>query len=63
MMKEWNIGGVFLAPIVGYLVAAIALYLGTRSLFLRDIERRVWHPSLFKLSVFIILLTVIVLLF
>ncbi|HEY8967271.1 MAG TPA: DUF1656 domain-containing protein [Candidatus Methylacidiphilales bacterium] len=62
-MKEWNIGGVFLAPLAGYLAVTVALYFGTRSFFLRDIERRVWHPSLVKVCLFLVLLALVSFLF
>ncbi len=62
-MKELNVGGVFLAPMVGYLAGACLLYwLLTRRL-LADVERKVWHPPLFRLCLFVILLTFLVLLF
>jgi uncharacterized membrane protein len=61
-MKELNVGGVFVAPMVGYLVIACGLYLVVRRRFLPGIERRVWHPALFKLALFVILLTVVALL-
>jgi hypothetical protein len=62
-MKELNIGGVFLAPMVGYLAGAILLYLLVTRRLLPDLEKRVWHPPLFRLALFVILLTVLVLLF
>jgi hypothetical protein len=62
-MKELNIGGIFLAPMVGYLVIAYALYWFVERRFLTDIERRVWHPPLFRLCVFVILLAVVALFF
>jgi len=62
-MIEMNIGGVFFSPMVGYLVAAGLLYAWIARRFLRDIDRYVWHPPLFKLALFLILLTLLNLLF
>jgi hypothetical protein len=62
-VKELNIGGIFFAPMVGYLAAATLLYLWIARRYLRGIERRVWHPPLFKLALFLILLTALALLF
>ena len=61
-MKELDIGGVFLAPMVGYLAAACVLYWLVARRFLADIERKVWHPPLFRLCLFVILLTAVVVL-
>ncbi len=62
-MKELSVGGVFLAPMVGYLAGAVLLYMLVTRRFLRNLEKRVWHPPLFRLALFVILLTVLVLLF
>lgn len=62
-MKEINVGGVFLAPMVGYLAGAGLLYWLVARRFLKDIERRVWHPPLFRLCLFVILLAVVAFLF
>lgn len=64
MLKELNIGGVFLSPFVGYLVAALVIFYPLRLLFDRwAIQRYVWHRPLFDLSIFVIILSIIGLLF
>lgn len=62
LMKELSFGGVFVSPFVGDLAMAIILFLVLRRLFRGlEIERRVWHPQLFNLCVFLIILSVIAL--
>ncbi len=62
-MKELNLDGIFVSPFVGDLVLAMLLYLLVHRLLRSfDIERRVWHPQLFNLCVFLILLSALSLL-
>jgi hypothetical protein len=64
MLKEINIDGVFVSPFVGYLAAAMLIYFPLRMLFDRwALQRYVWHRPLFDLSVFVIILSVIGLMF
>jgi hypothetical protein len=64
MLKEINLDGVYVSPFVGYLAAALLLFLPLRLLFDRwAVHRYVWHRPLFDLSVFVIILSVIGLLF
>ncbi len=64
MLKEINIDGVFVSPFVGYLVAAMVIFFPLRMLFDRwALQRYVWHRPLFDLSVFIIILSLIGLMF
>jgi len=64
MLKEINIEGVFIAPFAGYLFAAVLIFLPVRMLFDRwAIQRYVWHRPLFDTSVFIIILSLIGLMF
>jgi L-asparagine transporter-like permease len=64
MLKEINIDGVFLAPFVGYLCIALLIFVPVRMLFDRyAIHRWVWHRPLFDVSVFIIILSLIGLMF
>ncbi len=62
-MKELNIGGIFVAPIVGYLVIASLIYLLVARRFLRTMEHHFWHPTLVRISVFILIITLVVFLF
>jgi protein AaeX len=64
VIKEINIDGVFFAPFVGYLFAALIIFVPVRTLFDRyRIQRWVWHRQLFDISVFIVILSVIGLMF
>lgn len=60
MLKEINIGGVFFSPFVGYLVLALIIFIPLRAQFDRwAIQRYVWHRPLFDISVFIIIVSII----
>ena len=59
-MKELNVGGIFLAPMVGYLTAALLIYLLFVRRFLTRWEGQVWNPVLFRVAIFIILLTLLI---
>jgi hypothetical protein len=64
MLKEIDIDGIFFAPFAGYLVLALVIFLPLRLLFDRwAIQRLVWHRQLFDFSVFVIILSVIGLIF
>ena len=64
MLKEIDIFGVFIAPFAGFLFAAIVTFIPVRMLFDRyAIQRWVWHRPLFDISVFIIILSLIGLMF
>ena len=64
MLKEINIGGVYVSPFVGYLAAALLIFFPLRMLFDRwALQRYVWHRPLFDLSVFVIILSLIGLMF
>jgi hypothetical protein len=64
MLKEINICGVFVAPFAGYLVLALLVFYPIYRLFDRyAIQRWVWHRPLFDFSIFIIILSLIGLMF
>ncbi|HVJ32463.1 MAG TPA: DUF1656 domain-containing protein [Terriglobia bacterium] len=64
MLTESNIGGVYMAPIVIYGLAASMLFLALRWLLTRlGFWRLVWHPGLFELGLFISILSVLVMVF
>jgi hypothetical protein len=64
MIKEINIFGVFVAPFAGYLLVALLLFFPVRMLFDRyAIHRWVWHRPLFDVSIFVIILSLIGLMF
>lgn len=61
MIKEIDLAGVYLSPMLGYLVVALALT-GLLRLVLGRIGayRWIWHPALFDLSVLVIVMTALV---
>jgi protein AaeX len=64
MLKEINIQGVYFSPFAGYLVAAFVIFLPLRMFFDRwALQRYVWHRPLFDLSVFVIIVSLIGLMF
>jgi hypothetical protein len=64
MLKEIDIGGVFFAPFAGYVLVALLIFLPLRRLFDRwTLQRYVWHRPLFDLSVFVVILSLIGLMF
>ena len=64
MLKEVDFFGVYLSPFVAELAAALVLFLPLRLLFDHwAIQRYVWHRALFDISVFMIILSVIGLMF
>lgn len=64
MLKEINLDGIFIAPFAAYLLVALLIFIPVRMLLDRyAIERWVWHRPLFDTSVFIIILSLIGLMF
>jgi hypothetical protein len=64
MLKEINLDGIFIAPFAGYLAVALILFFPLRLLFDRlAIHRWVWHRPLFDISIFVIILSLIGLIF
>ncbi|MGK9168268.1 DUF1656 domain-containing protein [Inquilinus limosus] len=63
MIKEIDLAGVYLSPMLGYFVAALALT-GILRFGLGRIGayRWIWHPALFDLSLLLIILTTLVVL-
>jgi hypothetical protein len=62
MLSEVDVGGVYMAPIVVYAAAAIPLFLLCRQVlgYLR-ILHNVWHPALFDLALYLVVLCVLIL--
>jgi len=64
MLKEINLDGIFIAPFAGYLFVALLIFFPLRKLFDRyAVQGMVWHRPLFDVSVFVIILSVVGLLF
>ncbi|MEW6641537.1 MAG: DUF1656 domain-containing protein [Pseudomonadota bacterium] len=57
MIKEINLDGVFLPPLVGYLLGTtVAWYVARMLLDRLGVYRFVWHPPLFNTALYVILL-------
>ena len=64
MLKEINLFGIYLSPFVGYLAVALILFIPLRMYFdRRAIQRYVWHRPLFDIAIFMIILSLIGLIF
>jgi hypothetical protein len=61
LIKEIDLAGVYLSPMLGYLVVAL-LITGVLRFVLGRVGayRWIWHPALFDLSVLLIILTALV---
>jgi protein AaeX len=61
MIKEINLGGVYLSPFLAYMGAAAVIWALMRLVFDRiGLYRVVWHPALFNTALYLILLTLVV---
>ena len=59
MIKEISIDGVFLPPLVGYLLGTTVVWYVARMLLAwLGVYRFVWHPPLFNTALYVILLLV-----
>ncbi len=64
MITEVAIGGVFLAPIVVYALAASVIFAVVRFVLgLTGLLQRIWHPALFEVALFVSILSLLVKLF
>ena len=64
MIKEVDVFGVYVAPFAAHLFCAFLVFLPLRRWFDRiEIQRYVWHRSLFDSATFVIIVSVIGLLF
>jgi hypothetical protein len=62
-VKELNFGGIYVSPFVGDLLVAFLIYYLIRRFLIRGkLEGRVWHPQLFNLCLFLIVLSILALL-
>jgi hypothetical protein len=61
MIREVDIGGVYLSPMLIHAAVAALIWLGLSFVFeSTGLYRWVWHRSLFNLAVFVIVLAVVV---
>jgi hypothetical protein len=64
MIKEVNICGMYFAPFAAYVVVAFVIFVPVRMWFDRiEIQKWVWHRPLFDIATYIIILSVIGLIF
>ena len=60
---ELNIFGIYIAPMVAMMVAAyVVLFVLRRIMLATGLLRLVWHPALFQVALYLIILSAIVLL-
>lgn len=60
---ELDLSGVYIAPIAAMMVAAyLVLLLIRRAALVTGVLRLVWHPALFQVALYLVLLSAIVLL-
>jgi hypothetical protein len=56
MIREFDAGGLFFAPLVASAVVALVLWFPLRSGLSRaGLYRWVWHPALFDIALFVLL--------
>ncbi|HVV39668.1 MAG TPA: DUF1656 domain-containing protein [Nitrobacter sp.] len=61
MIKEINLDGIYLPPLLGYLAgAAVAWYIVRYLLNRLGIYRFVWHPPLFNTALYVMILSAFV---
>jgi hypothetical protein len=64
MIAEMRFGGLFMAPIVPYAILATFPFLLIRWFATRSgLLKRVWHPALFEIALYLIALSVLFLYF
>jgi hypothetical protein len=62
MLSEVDLGGIYVAPIVVYGIAAVPLFLILRWVLGHlGVLRHIWHPALFGLAVYLTLLSLLIL--
>jgi protein AaeX len=62
MLSEIDVGGIYVAPIVVYAIAAIPPFLILRWVLGRlGVLRNIWHPALFELAGYVTLLSLLIL--
>jgi hypothetical protein len=61
MIKEIDLGGVYVSPFLAYMaVTGIAWYMMRRLLDRAGFYRSVWHPALFNTALYVMLLSIFV---
>lgn len=58
IVKEINLGGIFVSPMMGYLFFTACIWLVLKFVLKKiGFYALVWHPPLFNLSLFVIILS------
>lgn len=61
MWRETNVAGVFVSPLIGYMLAALLVHLPLRALLIRlGLDRWVWNPALAETGLYVCILGVLV---
>ena len=61
MITEVDVGGILIAPLVVYGIVAMPIFLVLRLLLGRlGLLRALWHPALFELSLYLSILSLLV---
>jgi len=61
-MSETNVWGVYVPPVMAYIVASAALFMALNFLIrITRLDRVIWHLALFEISVGVIIFSTLVL--
>lgn len=62
MLSEVSIAGIYLPPLLLYLVAALPIFAGVRAVLTRaGALRFAWHPALFEFAILLAILALLIL--
>lgn len=62
MLSEVSIAGIYVPPLLLYLIAAIPIFAGLRLLLTRaSAERFIWHPALFEFAILLAIIALLIL--
>lgn len=60
MIRELDLGGLYFAPWMGSVAIALGLWFGLRAIMTRrGVYRWVWHPALFDMAIFVVLVALV----
>ncbi|MBU1363032.1 DUF1656 domain-containing protein [Pseudomonas aeruginosa] len=64
MLSEFSVAGIYIPPLLFYIVVAWLLFLAIRPVLARTgVIRLFWHPALFEFSLLVSIIAAFVLLF
>jgi hypothetical protein len=64
MLKEIDLFDIYIAPFAGYMAVALVIFIPVRYYFDRiQIQQYVWHRALFDMAVYVIILSLVGLIF